>query len=88
MVENTPNYQIRFAKKAQKDIAELTEQQKAKLQQIVEQVIAVNLFKLLCRSTLSRLIYEISVIELSPVSSLSRLNPSFQNSVDGQVFRK
>jgi mRNA-degrading endonuclease RelE of RelBE toxin-antitoxin system len=42
LVENTPNYQIRFAKKAQKDIAELTEQQKIKLKQILEQVIAVN----------------------------------------------
>ena len=42
MVNNSPNYQIRFSKKAQKDIAELTEQQKSKLKQILEQVIAVN----------------------------------------------
>jgi toxin YoeB len=42
LVENTPNYQIRFAKKAQKDVAELTGQQKAKLKQILEQVISVN----------------------------------------------
>lgn len=42
MVEDTSNDQIRFAKKAQKDIAELTQQQKAKLKQILEQVIAVN----------------------------------------------
>ena len=42
MVEETPNYQIRFAKKAQKDIAELTKPQKTKLKQILEQVIAIN----------------------------------------------
>lgn len=42
MVEDTPKYQVRFTKKAQKDIAELTEQQKTKLKQILEQVIAVN----------------------------------------------
>ena len=42
MVEEAPKYQIRFAKKAQKDIAELTEQQKRKLKQILEQVISVN----------------------------------------------
>lgn len=42
MINNSPNYQIRFSKKAQKDIAELTEQQKVKLKQILEQVIAVN----------------------------------------------
>jgi addiction module RelE/StbE family toxin len=42
LVEDTPNYQIRFAKKAQKDIAELTEQQKVKLKQILEQIIAIN----------------------------------------------
>lgn len=42
MVEDTPQYQVRFTKKAQKDIAELTEQQKTKLKQILEQVIAVN----------------------------------------------
>ncbi len=42
MVEDTPKYQVRFSKKAQKDIAELTEKQKTKLKQILEQVIAVN----------------------------------------------
>ncbi len=42
MVEDTPKYQVRFSKKAQKDIAELTKQQKTKLKQILEQVIAVN----------------------------------------------
>jgi toxin YoeB len=42
LVENTPKYQVRFTKKAQKDIAELTNQQKIKLKQILEQVIAVN----------------------------------------------
>jgi mRNA-degrading endonuclease RelE of RelBE toxin-antitoxin system len=42
LVENTPNYQIRFAKKAQKDVAELTKQQKAKLKQILERVISIN----------------------------------------------
>lgn len=42
LVKDTPIYQIRFSKKAQKDIAELTTQQKAKLKQILEQVIAVN----------------------------------------------
>jgi toxin YoeB len=42
LVEDTPKYQVRFSKKAQKDIAELTEKQKTKLKQILEQVIAVN----------------------------------------------
>jgi toxin YoeB len=42
LVEDTPTYQVRFSKKAQKDIAELTDQQKTKLKQILEQVIAVN----------------------------------------------
>jgi toxin YoeB len=42
LVEDTPKYQVRFSKKAQKDITELTEQQKTKLKQILEQVIAVN----------------------------------------------
>lgn len=35
-------YQIGFSKKAQKDIAELTEQQKAKLQEILQEVLAIN----------------------------------------------
>lgn len=38
----SPNYKIRFAKKAEKDIAKLTVQQKAKLKQILEQLISVN----------------------------------------------
>jgi toxin YoeB len=42
LVEDTPKYQVRFSKKAQKDIAELTEKQKTKLKQILEQVITVN----------------------------------------------
>lgn len=42
MVEDTPKYQVRFSKKAQKDISELTKQQKTKLKQILEQVIAIN----------------------------------------------
>jgi toxin YoeB len=42
LVENPPKYQVRFTKKAQKDISELTNQQKIKLKQILEQVIAVN----------------------------------------------
>lgn len=36
------DYQIVFSKKAQKDIAQLTAQQKAKLQEILQQVIAIN----------------------------------------------
>ncbi len=40
LVEETPKYQIRFARKAQKDITELTDQQKRKLKQILEQVIS------------------------------------------------
>ena len=35
---------IRFSKKAQKDIAELTSRQKSKLKQIIEQFISVNLY--------------------------------------------
>ena len=35
-------YQIVFSKKAQKDIAELTEQQKAKLQEILQEFLAIN----------------------------------------------
>ena len=46
LVEETPKYQIRFARKAQKDITELTDQQKRKLKQIVEQVISINPRKL------------------------------------------
>ncbi|MDJ0691202.1 MAG: type II toxin-antitoxin system mRNA interferase toxin, RelE/StbE family [Xenococcaceae cyanobacterium MO_188.B32] len=42
MVKESQKYQIRFAKKAQKDIVELTNQQKHKLKQILEQVIAVT----------------------------------------------
>ncbi len=42
MVDNIPQYQIRFSKKAQKDIASLTPQQKSKLKQILEQVIVIN----------------------------------------------
>lgn len=36
------DYQIVFSKKAQKDIAQLTSQRKAKLQEILQQVIAIN----------------------------------------------
>ncbi len=36
------DYQIVFSKNAQKDIAQLTSQQKAKLQEILQQVIAIN----------------------------------------------
>ena len=42
MVENTPQYQIRFSKKAQRDVTSLTSQQKNKLRQILLEVIAVN----------------------------------------------
>jgi toxin YoeB len=42
LAEDAPTYQIRFAKKAQKNFTELTAQQKAKLKQILEQIIAVN----------------------------------------------
>ena len=42
MVENSPRYQIQFSKKAQRDIASLTPQQKDKLRQILEKVITVN----------------------------------------------
>jgi toxin YoeB len=45
LVEDTSKYQVRFSKKAQKDIAELTEKQKVKLKQILEQVIAVNPYR-------------------------------------------
>jgi Txe/YoeB family toxin of Txe-Axe toxin-antitoxin module len=41
LVEET-QYQIRFSRKAQKDIAELTEPQKRKLKQILTQVIAIS----------------------------------------------
>lgn len=36
------DYQILFSKKAQKDIAQLTTTQKVKLQEILQQVLAVN----------------------------------------------
>lgn len=36
------DYQIVFSKKAQKDITQLTSQQKAKLQEILQQVITIN----------------------------------------------
>jgi len=36
------DYQILFSKKAQKDIAQLTSNQKAKLQEILQQVLAIN----------------------------------------------
>ena len=42
LVEEAPKYQILFAKKAQKDITDLTDQQKRKLKQILEQVISIN----------------------------------------------
>ena len=42
MVDKIPKYKILFSKKAQKDITNLTAQQKGKLKQILEQVIAVN----------------------------------------------
>lgn len=42
MVEERSQYQVRFSRKAQKDIAELTEQRKRKLQQILTEVIAIN----------------------------------------------
>lgn len=45
LVENAPQYQIQFSKKAQKDIASLTSKQKNKLKQILEQVIAVNPYR-------------------------------------------
>ena len=45
LVKESPKYQIHFAKKAQKDIAELTDQQKHKLKQILEQIICVNPYR-------------------------------------------
>lgn len=36
------DYQILFYKKAQKDIAQLTTAQKAKLQEILQQILAIN----------------------------------------------
>lgn len=36
------DYQILFSKKAQKDIAQLTSTQKAKLQEILQQVLVIN----------------------------------------------
>lgn len=36
------NYQIRFSKKAQTDIAQLTTKQKSKLKQILEEFLQVN----------------------------------------------
>ena len=42
MVENSPQYQIRFSKKAQRDIASLTPKQKDKLRQILEEVVTIN----------------------------------------------
>ena len=44
MVEDNSLYQIQFSRKAQKDIRELTEQQKRKLKQISEEVVSVNPF--------------------------------------------
>lgn len=44
MVEESSSYQIQFSRKAQKDIRELTEQQKRKLKQILEEVISINPF--------------------------------------------
>ena len=45
MAEETSQYQILFSRKAQKDIVELTEQQKRKLKQILELIIAVNPYR-------------------------------------------
>lgn len=42
MIEETPRYKIRFSKKAQRDVTYLTEKQKGKLKQILEQIIATN----------------------------------------------
>lgn len=42
MAEAVTPYQILFSKKAQKDIAQLTLQQKAKLQEILQQFLATN----------------------------------------------
>lgn len=42
LVKKSPKYKILFSKKAQRDITNLTEQQKGKLKQILEQIIAVN----------------------------------------------
>ena len=43
--KESQKYQIRFSKKAKKDIAELTDQQKHKLKQILEQIISVNPYR-------------------------------------------
>lgn len=42
MVEGNSPYKIQFSRKAQKDIRELTEQQKRKLKQILEEVVSLN----------------------------------------------
>ena len=42
MTEQSPKYEVRFSKKAQKDIAQLSTQQKRKLRQILEEIIAFN----------------------------------------------
>lgn len=42
MAEEVSKFQIRFAKKAQKDIAELTDRQKQKLKLLLDEVISVN----------------------------------------------
>ncbi|MGC1392766.1 MAG: hypothetical protein WA828_00700 [Coleofasciculaceae cyanobacterium] len=39
------DYQILFSKKAQKDIAQLTSTQKAKLKEILQQVLAINPYR-------------------------------------------
>ena len=42
MVESSSRYTLRFSRKAGKDIAQLSNQQKQKLQKILEQIIQVN----------------------------------------------
>jgi mRNA-degrading endonuclease RelE of RelBE toxin-antitoxin system len=42
LAEEVSKFQIRFAKKAQKDIAELTDRQKQKLKLLLDEVISVN----------------------------------------------
>lgn len=42
MTEVRDDYQILFSKKAQKDIAQLTSTQKAKLKEILQQVLTTN----------------------------------------------
>ena len=44
MVKDSSLYQIQFSRKAQKDIGELTEQQKRKLKQILEEVVRIKPF--------------------------------------------